>query len=438
MILCVIQYVQIGQEVNYMAGRSYTIHISSSEEQPTKDMEFDEQNYDDDSPGERFAAYFVIGLFAVIIAGLVSYLIAITVFDFKNGAASSDSVVTISAKAFANFSYDKIASYMPAAIRRSGFITDSDEFAEFRTQAVNNGYSFKRLIIDNESNVSDITSLEKGLYTTYSKNIKISSAKLVRVTVLFSDENAQEVQCKFNIIPIKVGQKWYLYTGSPVTINDAMINLFDSMISASDTVSIEKEITYVPEKTDPVSVPETKLDFYKGARADLLSGACMIAGVKHTMPDALSSFNKLFTIGDSYNKTILKPDETINGVKADFIDTQYDSLSLYVSVANLKDDIQFVNDGSVTTLYIGQDETKMPDVVLPGGITFGSSYFNFIKMYGKSVPVKGDSIYRGTLSDSVYEIPLKNEHNRIYFGFKNDVLTEIQWHYIDMTDYRGI
>ena len=59
-------------------------------------------------------------------------------------------------------------------------------------------------------------------------------------------------------------------------------------------------------------------------------------------------------------------------------------------------------------------------------------------MYGDLDETK-DAEFRGELAESVYSMSLSNnKHNKIYFGFKDGKLVEIQWYYIDMTDYREI
>ena len=74
---------------------------------------------------------------------------------------------------------------------------------------------------------------------------------------------------------------------------------------------------------------------------------------------------------------------------------------------------------------------------LPGNVTFGTSKTDVFKMYG-TLSEAHDSIFKGTISDSVYALKLSNKRNKIYFGFKDSKLVEIQWYYIDMTNYKNL
>lgn len=436
-----------------MAGRNYSLSVpapASSEgdfEQTDSVSDFD---FDSDAIQteeilyKKIYSWVLIILGAVIVTAGIVYMTAVWVYDIGRGASSSGDLTTAIAESLDDFDYDTISKYVPASIRKNGFISDSDVFADFRAQDTECGYVFDRVIIDEADPFDDIESLQNGLMSVYGKKIKISSAQLVKLRVLFTDSESRTVTANCNIIPIKVKAKWYFYTGAPVGSGDDVIDFMSAFETQEKQAESHEMMEYDISYVEPVVQPddeasEIELDFYKDALKDLQSGKCTIRGIEYTMPESVDRFKDIFGLDEAKlaesQAEILKPDETISGLPITFVDETVPATSVYVVVGNItKDDIPYQN-GSVTTLYINSNSRF--DVTLPGGVTFGTSYDDFVKMYG-DVESSEDDAYHGTLADSVYEVTLHNKHNKIYFGFKDNKLVEIQWYYIDMTDYREI
>lgn len=443
-----------------MAGRNYNLSMTASSSPPVvsnkkpnktyydDDLEID--NFDDDldkgilSP--KFQLWILVVIVAAALTALCVYFVAICRYDFQNGASTSGELVTEIAKSLDDFNYSKIECYVPRVIRNSGFISDSDAFAQFREQAKSEDYILQNTVIENDEPFDDLASLQSGLSATYGKNVNISAAKLVRVRLSFRNSDEKIVNVIVNIIPIKVYHKWYLYTGEVVNYNGRPVEFLTILSDETEEYATHTtDISYVEKKDVPKTEEDTEsaieLDFYEDALSDLLAGKCVINDVEHTMPDDFSSFSDLFVLDEnrmqSVKTTTLKQDETLGNIPVSFTDETLAGTPVYVTLGNLSSEDIKLQDASITTLYVGTGDNPL-GLLLPGNVTFGTSYTDVVKMYGDLDETK-DAEFRGELTESVYSLSLSNnKHNKIYFGFKDGKLVEIQWYYIDMTDYREI
>lgn len=443
-----------------MAGRNYNLSMTASSSPPVVsnkkpnktyyDDDLESDDFDDDldkgllSP--KFQLWILVVIVAAALTALCVYFVAICRYDFQNGASTSGELVIEVAKSLDDFDYSKIERYVPRAIRNAGFISDSDAFAQFREQVKSEDYVLQNTVIESDEPFDDLASLQSGLSATYGKNVNISAAKLVRVHLSFKDGDGKIVNVIANIIPIKVYHKWYLYTGEVVNYKEEPVEFLT--ISSDETGKYEThttDISYVEKKdiaeTEEVVEPAVELDFYEDALSDLLAGKCVINDVEHTMPDDFSSFSDVFVLDEnrmqSVKTTTLKRDETLGNIPVSFTDGTLPEIPVYVTLGNLSSEDIKLQDASITTLYVGTGDNPL-GLLLPGNVTFGTSYTDVVKMYGDLDETK-DAEFRGELAESVYSLSLSNnKHNKIYFGFKDGKLVEIQWYYIDMTDYREI
>lgn len=424
---------------------------------------FDEEFEDDDSFDDEGSGGNKFPIMLALIGGVVGVLLVLYYFvvapflDITHGASSSDGVVNAVAAAMDDFSYANIETYVPKALREYGFISDSDEFAQFRQLDLEKGYKLKKVVIQDIKPFTNFSDLEAGLVDVYNRRVSISEANAVSLLLDFEDKNGQPVQIGCNIIPIKVNYRWYLYTGSMIDVDGEPFEFIVLPEETAELVEISAELseTEIEYKRPVIAAEEdesekesesedaSELDFYEDAAADLAKGQCVIDGVVHTMPDAFASFGDMFTLNEKklsvLSSTVLNQDETISNLPIKFSDEEYKDVPFAMTIGNTSTDAIDFRDARVTTLYIGQDaQGNAPEIVLPGGITFGASKTNVFKMYGNLQEVKNDETYKGTLADSVYALELSNKRNKIYLGFKNYKLVEIQWYYIDMTNYRDL
>lgn len=441
-----------------MAGRNYNVSskvpLPQSEEVTEKskqsflehlmyDDDFDDEDLDDDtkpvfSPSLQLRISIILVVAAV--TTILVYFVAIVRYDYQNGAGTSNELVTEVTTQLDHFNYEDMKTYLPRTMRSEGFVADSDEFAKFRELCDEDGYKLKNSAIVSETPFSDIAQLEQGLFDVYHKKEHIIEAKLVQTDLLFTNLDGTSLRVTVNLIPIKILHKWYLYMGDDVLYEDeplVFLSIHDD--SKSDGSSVT-DISYVdkPEEIETEQVEVIPLDFYENAKADLISGACIINDIDRTLPGLFSAFEDVFTLDKNKlpasQSLTLAQDEILGNLPIVFTNEIFKDTGIYVSVANLSRDTVLIQDASVTTLCISKGSVP---VVLPGNVTFGTSFSDIVKMYG-DLQKTDDTQFQGTLSDDVYSLDLGNHRNHIYFGFKDGKLIEIQWFYIDMTNYRGI
>ena len=446
-----------------MAGRSYNLSAESSSQSavPKKYSEgkslkknkycddFEDDDFDDDGNiilSPKFQLWILLVFVAAMLTGLCVYFVAICRYDYQNGAAASNELVTVTVKSLNDFDYSDIESYVPRGIRDAGFISDSDTFAQFRKQSKEDTYVLRDTVIVNDEPFDDLQSLQSGLSETYGKTVNISAARLMTVHLTFTNGVDETVKTELKIIAIKVYHKWYLYTGKAVSYQGEPVEFMTFLQSDTDTqvnkpvadISYVKKIDMAETESDEHKV---ELDFYEDAVLDLQAGKCMINDTEYTIPGELSSFSDVFVLNTdamkSVKTTVLKPDETLGNVPVLFQDEALAKTPVYVTLGNLSSKDVKLQDASVTTLYVGAGETSL-NIFLPGNVTFGTSYKDVVKMYG-DLDTTEDTVFHGKLAEDVYSLSLSsNKQNKIYFGFKDGKLVEIQWYYIDMTNYREI
>jgi hypothetical protein len=437
-------------------------HRMSLDDIDDDDLEFEDDaepfdDSDDFSIGKRASTMLAIIAGVVGICLVLYYFIFVPLFDITNGAADGDAVVKAVANSMDNFSYADIENYVPKALRDYGFISDSDAFARFRELDFEKEYKLTKIVLQDEQPYTDLSALEDGIFTVYKRHIPVSDAVAASLRLDFLDNKNQPVSVECNLISIKVNYRWYLYTGSEVEFNGEP---FEFMVLEGNLVPVEAstelsetEISYkravtaaevdeIVEEDDIEDVSDQALDFYADAAKDLAKGQCTVNGVIHTMPDAFVSFGDIFSLNENklgtLRTTVLEQDETISNLPISFTDSQYADTPFALTIGNTSTSAIDFRDARVTTLYIGESEDgNAPEVLLPGNVTFGTSKSDVFKMYGTLSEVN-DSTFKGTLADSVYALELSNKRNKIYFGFKDSKLVEIQWYYIDMTNYRDL
>lgn len=441
-----------------MAGRSYNVPVkvpSSRSEEPKEkpkksflehlmyddlDAEFEEAER---QTGQIFTVQMCLAIITVVafITSVLVYFVATVRYDYQNGADTSPELVTDMAQWLSPLDYENIKPYLPRILREEGFVPDSDEFAAFREDYAGYRYQQDSLVIVNDEVFTDTAQLEQGLLSVYGKTETIREARLVQVKLrMINGKDTNDfVDVMVNMIPIKILHKWYIYTGAPVSYQEepvVFLTVCDKAESAGEQVAdisyVEKQPEPVPDETDALP-----LDFYEGALSDLLSGKFVMNGTEYALPDLFSAFSGVFTLDKealpASQSLTLSPDAILGNLPLRITDEAFDG-KLYVSVANLSRESVLIQDASVTTLCIS---AKDPVVLLPGNVTFGTSFPDVAKMYGDLLPV-ADTQFKGTLSDGVYAIPLENERNKIYLGFTDGKLVEVQWFYIDVTDYREL
>lgn len=425
------------------------------------DFEDDAEFFDDSDDfliGKRISTMLMIIAVVLGICLILYYLPFGPLSDITNGAASGDAVIKAVANLMDDFNYSDIETYIPKVLRDDGFISDSSAFERFRELDFEKKYKLTKIIIQNEHPYTKLSDLEDGIFSVYKKHVSVSDAIAASLRLYFLDAKNQSVSVECNLISIKVNYRWYLYTGSEVAFNGKpftfMVLTDDSDSTSAPTELSETEILYkyhaatavtvdnVTTKDDTKDVSIGSLNFYKDALKDLAKGQCTVNGVIHRMPDTFVSFRDIFSLDENRLNTFkidaLNPDETISNLPISFTDRKYVNTPFALTIGNTSTSAIDFRDARVTTLYIGKAKDGATlKVLLPGNVMFGTSKADVFKMYG-ILPEVHDAAFRGTISDSVYALELSNKRNKIYFGFKDSKLVEIEWYYIDMTNYKNL
>lgn len=440
-----------------MAGRNYNVPAkvpSSQSEEPKEkpkksflehlmyddlDEEFEEAER---QTGQILTVQMCFAIIAVVafITAVLVYFVATVRYDYKNGADTSQELVTDMAQWLNPLDYENMKQYLPRTLRDEGFVSDLDEFAAFRENYADYRYQNDSLVIVSDEVFTDTAQLEQGLLSVYGKTETIKEARLVQVNLrmIHGKDTKDFVDVTVNMIPIKILHKWYIYTGAPVSYKEEPVVFLTIPDKAESTGEQIADISYVEKQPEPVpdETDVIPLNFYDGALSDLLSGKFVMNDTEYVLPDLFSAFSDVFTLDKealpASQSLTLSPDVILGNLPL-HINDDFDG-KLYVSVANLSRESVLIQDASVTTLCISATE---PLVLLPGNVTFGTSFLDVANMYGDLLPAT-DTQFKGTLSDGVYAIPLENKRNKIYLGFTDGKLVEVQWFYIDMTDYREL
>lgn len=444
-----------------MPSRTYNLAKSSDDSAKSKkkiglskklyDDADDIYDEDDEDDGGSVIGLIIIIFLAILIFTAVGYFASVFVLDFGHGAKDSYDLASKIVSSTDDFSYAKIVDYVPQSIRNQGYLSDSDDFSKWRDLDFALDYSLKDMAVDDAITLDTIDVLSHNLSRTYPGAfwiMNITDAELRHCTAVFESET-DSITVDINVIAIKIGFKWYFYTGPDVILDGQTISFFalpDNMESDDNDITDSKYTISYPQQADDVfedmdseDLPE--LDFYEDATLDLISGKVSIDDVEYVMPVLMTDINDVLIFDTTHANysasTSLMPNEAIKNYPVVFANDAYADNYIYASIGNLTETTQNISDCTLTTLCLGKQD-ELPDISLPGNITFGVSLNDVINMYKGLHVVDSDDDYAGVLADTVYAVTLENSHNKIYFGFSNNKLVEIQWYFIDMTNYKEI
>lgn len=385
---------------------------------------------------------------AIVIAGTsvfgVSKLVG-NAFDESNGAASPDEAASAFVAAIDSSDDAALCKYIPRAVRDDGFMADTMNLSELKKLDEEHDITLSNIVIDAISDISDRSaSLESGLYSIYNKSVKISDAKRVAVTSDMSyelDDKDYETQVSFNLISIKVGSKWYIYTGQQLSEDldsedsDA-VNILPAETDGSEPYDIIS--TYIK----PVVKDVKELDFYDDARKDLEAGKLKIDNTEYVMPASYESMTDLFLLAEDMfteDTRVIRSNYILKHLPIEFNKIDYSMTGFDISIGNITDADIDVTEGVVTTLYMGlPDEIyDYPDIYLPGNVTLGTDYDDIVKMYGNmDAYEENENLKLHPNCAVIYQADLNNKRNHVYFEFSYDnKLVAVQYHYFDLNDF---
>ena len=351
----------------------------------------------------------------VIGSGIGVYTIG---FDSGNGGSSPE-------KAALGFTYasasapDDVWSYVPKNIRGSKTGSSSVLWELDDTLHVElSNIQTKSVEVDREH----LQSVIDGYESFYHQSVKVSDVVSVDISASAKPEDGEAQDIDFDILCVKVGWRWYVYTGADITSDG-----FDQPWAVMSAAFSDGGSAVQP---------------YDGALDDLKAGKVSIDGEDHVMPSKYQDMTDVFTLVDD---AIEKDDRVLTeNMILKFLPVRYHddvAASLTVDIANPDPEDIDLSDGIVTTLQIqkAEDNKPAPDIVLPGNVTFGTSKQDVASVYGSLGTYTGtdaDLNSFGYDNSDIYRIRLTddNDYNWIYFIFDDDdKLSAVEWRYYDLS-----
>lgn len=267
-----------------------------------------------------------------------------------------------------------------------------------------------------------IPSIKNGYEAFYHDSPSIKDAVQVTLVGEITANDGNTVSIEFDIVTIKSGWRWYVYTGADLDfVNFPQDVIGEARVPADPTASVE-------------------LRPYEGAIDDLKLGKVTIDGVNFRMPVKYSNVRNVFTLEDS---AIEKKDRELQpNMILKFLPVMYDGAEtecFVVDIANPSDESVDLADGYVTTLQARRQSGEKPvAMVLPGNVVFNTSKDDVFAVYGDL------ELYDGHDNDlnsfeydpsRIYQVQVEdgNDYNWIYLIFnEDDKLAAVEWRFYDM------
>lgn len=444
-----------------MGRRTYGTNVNSNTNSlEDKIFDINESNDINESESKSDVKFSIkkllVIIFLIIVSILAFVIFLIRIVDIQGGASHPTDAAKGYIKAILSGEKDSYQRYLPLSIRNSGYIADNNNISEFRILNEKYDIDLDDIVVVIDTTSLDIDELESNLLKLYKTDISIKDAVKLSVSTNMSykvDGKLYESDLVFNLISIKVGFKWYIYTGIE-TYGDDVIqpDIKDDDIedeSTSESIFEDKieDVTgdATIEYVSPVNKDLKPLEKYDNVKTDLINGHVNIDGVDYIFPSMYNNMTSLYVlVDDSIEEDIrsIEPNYILKNLPISFVNKDYGMTDFHISIANATDEHIDVSDGLVTTFYIGLPKSKYsyqlydyPDIYLPGNITLTSSYDDVKSMYGslERYENNNNSLYLYSDKVDIYYVNLYgNRCNKIYFEFENNMLVAIQWYFYDL------
>lgn len=372
----------------------------------------------------------------ITVAASVVFLSTASLFFYKNvydgGYGNTDPVDAAKGYVTAMLARSNdVNDYLPADVRKASML--SSETAWINKQPYRDIENLSVDITDASSGDyrSNVGALEAGFSTVYGKDMTVDDAKVVHMQAHVTGDN-YDSNLEFDVVTIKKGFKWYVYTGDTRSLSD--VDTVPDLI-LPETTTEEKVVT-----STEAPVPATKP--YAEASSDVMSGKLKLNGTDVTLPMQLSSLQSVFKLNDDMidpTYRMIGKESVLSNLPVVFTDNKYNSLCLTVDVANINDEDTDVALGAVVGMVVYKSPNGgTPDLVLPGNVVIGTSYSDIAALYGSELkPAKiSDDYSKVGAIEKVYKMSLGLAGNNIYFGFGgDDKLVAVKWTYTDLNDH---
>lgn len=374
----------------------------------------------------RVAALSCVGIAGIVIAAV---LVAMMLFGPQQGYRTPEGAV----EAFASsLSCDRpesavLDTFLPRA-RETGYSVDTMDVAGIRRTAVRDGarLSGARATRIEPLGAGVVDELNRGMARAYEDADAITEAAKVAVAVDVARDGGEPVTATLTAIAAKSGNRWYVYTGEPV--------------SASGDVGFDATFYGI--------APDGGTE----ALAELRTGAFQVDGLDVSMPVDYNAITGLFTIEPSRKDYPLAGNQGAMHVPVVMANPEYDPECVSVGISNTDVDGQgtkAMSECAVTNLAIRAataDGLPSPDVQLPGGVSFGTSHADVVAAYGEMERYVHDAGTDGYnryfeqvpgATETYYVAMDERGYNRIYLSFRDGGLAGVQWYLYDLRPGKG-
>ena len=331
---------------------------------------------------------FIISAIIFVLAGITGTLIFMLSNKEKGGAGSLETICYSYVDAFNKTNASGLKDYI------SKDVSDKDSFVK---QVDNYSTEHKKLIKELDKSKTEVTIGDSYSKTDridilerydYDKN-KSDDVRDAFLSVKYTDQNDIENSGTYScvITCMKVSNKWFI-----LEIKDIDIKPY--------------------EKTGAVDIPS-------GLSDDIMSREFYFAGKTLSLPFLYNEISDEYSYNlsdygydDDYE---LAPGDTIPGTIALYNDSIDKNADIWIGFINDTDEKRVISECKINTLYIDTsytDSGDLPELILPGGITWGSTAEDITKAYGNpSVDVYrvddlGYTRYTYNSSDYTYYIDL--------------------------------
>ena len=444
-----------------MGRRTYGSNVENNIVIDEVVAEVDSLQTDDDNNevSKKFDIKLIILVIVLSICCVIGCIVfVLKVFDVNKGASMPEDAAKGYIQAIADGDEVAFKRYLPPIVRDEGYVADTNNLSEIKMLDEKYDIDIGDIVVIIDSANLNIDDLEVGFYELYGKDISIKDAVKLSASTTMSykiDDKSYDTDLVFNLVSIKVGFKWYIYTANLVSDDyddkpelDEDVSIDESELQTKDENFEIVDDKGVIEYVSPINKDLKPLSKYETVRTDLTNGSVNIDGVDYLFPVLYSDMISLYTLVDESideDMRLIEPNYILKNLPIEFVNKDYGMTDFHVSIANSTKENIDVSDGIVTTFYIGLPKSRYsyqiynyPDVYLPGNITLTSSYKDVVNMYGDLEEYTGnnDSLYMYSDNVKVYYVNLHgNKRNKLYFEFEKDVLVAVQWYFYDLNKF---
>lgn len=449
----------------------------------------------------RMGAFIIVAVFMILILTAAVMFVYIKVFDGNKGASSSSGLAVKYITAISNSDTNAIYDCIPPDYRNMNINqSQATELSHILSLQKENPLSLSNIRVVKEVSCFDKKdALLKGLVNAYGKTPSKGIDDIRMVTVSADvNYNGKVTNYNFQILTMKIGFKWYIYLADPVqeakestgsttetSIEPPVGAMTDPSSSETSETSAAATPTPGPTPTPAVTLAPYDELWLKNLKAGMFS----LGGVELTMPIRMTaedgtdevSFAELLQLDSSkisQSSMTLAPNQIVSGTNGSSVPVYMNNKDWLmitdfwvIHIGNLTKNEIALDQGHVTKLYMEKSDVyPYPQLILPGGITFGSTIDEVRAVYGsidlyepsgnsevytrdgvaykddtdlpkypmKETPADGLTIYRVSLqnrfsvgADGKWDVT--KDLNSLYLEFDRDgKLVAVEWFYFDI------